>query len=96
MDDEPLDATLENTPAELPPKPQSWRDAVDNPWIVLGMLFFVTAACGLPVLWLSRGFSPLWKVVLTLVVCVYTVVILWAFWLFMAHMWEHHYAPYLT
>ncbi len=72
-----------------------WRQALDNPWLMLVMLFFVTAAFGIPFLWLSRGFSTPAKIVLTAIVLVYTVLILWAFYLFMAYMWQHYYAPYL-
>ena len=35
----------------------SWREIIDNPWLMILMLFFVTAALGLPFLWMSRGFS---------------------------------------
>jgi hypothetical protein len=72
-----------------------WRQALDNPWLMLVMLFFVTAALGLPFLWMSRGFSTLAKRVLTIVVLAYTVLILWAFSAFMIYMWQHYYAPYL-
>jgi hypothetical protein len=63
--------------------PPAWRRAVDNPWLVLLTLFFVTAALGLPVLWISRGFSRFWKVVLTLAVLAWTALILWVFWMIM-------------
>lgn len=83
-EDEPLDAAVVEAPTSpAEPLPAGWRQAVDNPWLVLGMLFFVTAALGLPVLWISRGFSPLWKVVLTIAVLAWTVLILWLFWLVM-------------
>jgi hypothetical protein len=61
----------------------SWRQAVDNPRLVVLTLFFVTAALGLPLLWMSRGFSTLWKVVLTIAVLAWTVLILWVFWVVM-------------
>lgn len=60
---------------------------VDNRWVVLGTLFFVTAALGLPVLWASRGFSRTSKVVLSLVVLAYTALILFLFYLLMAWAW---------
>ncbi len=65
----------------------AWRRALDNPWLMLAMLFFVTAALGLPFLWMSRGFSTLGKVVVTLVVLAWTALILWAFWLVMVWSW---------
>ena len=64
-----------------------WRRALDNPWLMLGMLFFVTAALGLPFLWMSRGFSTLGKVVVTALVLAWTALILWAFWLVMVWSW---------
>jgi hypothetical protein len=77
---------------ELPPPSQPvqqpttppWRQAVDNPWLVVLTLFFVTAALGLPLLWMSRGFSTLWKIVLTIAVLAWTALIFWLFWLIMA------------
>ena len=69
-----------------------WRRALDNQWVMLGMLFFVTAALGLPFLWMSRGFSTLGKVVVTILVLAWTALILWLFWLVMAwclgRIWE--------
>jgi hypothetical protein len=73
MDDHPPPAV---TPA--------WRQAIDNPWVLLPTLFFVTAALGLPLLWMSRGFSTLGKIVLTIALVAWTALILWIFWLIMA------------
>jgi hypothetical protein len=71
--------------AATPSTPQEplWRRALDNPWVMLGMLFFVTAALGLPVLWMSRGFSFWGKLVTSVLVIAWTVLILWLFWLVM-------------
>jgi len=77
---------MNNSPA-TPSQPTSnpaWRQAVDNPWLVVLTLFCVTAALGLPLLWMSRGFSTLLKIVLTIAVLAWTVLILWLFWLVMA------------
>jgi hypothetical protein len=63
---------------------QSWRDLLDNPWLMVAMLFFVTAALGLPFLWASRGFSTLGKVLLTIAVLLWTALVLWVFYLIMA------------
>ena len=65
----------------------SIRKLVDNPWVLLGLLFFVTAALGIPVLWVSRAFSTLAKILLTIVVSVYTILIFWLFWIAMAWCW---------
>jgi hypothetical protein len=82
-------------PATPPPASSPARRALDNPWLVLLMLFLVTGALGLPFLWMSRGFSAPTKVVLSIVVLIYTVALLWAFWLFLVFMWNNYYAPYL-
>ena len=70
-------------PAEVVPKSQSWRELIDSPWLMIVVLFFVTAALGLPFLWMSRGFSTLWKVILTIAVLLWTALVLWVFWLIM-------------
>lgn len=53
------------------------REFADKRWLVLAVLFGATAAFGLPVLWMSRGFSRTQKVLLTIVVLFYTALILW-------------------
>ena len=47
-------AVTDKTSAGLAPR-ATWRDLVDHPWLLLATLFFVTAALGLPLLWISRG-----------------------------------------
>src|SRR4051812_35735048 len=64
--------------------PQSWRLLIDTPWLMILMLFFVTAALGLPFLWMSRGFSALGKFLLTIAVLLWTALVLWGFCLIMA------------
>ena len=49
----------------------------------MGLLFFATAVLGLPILWKSRGFSLAAKVMLSVLVTVYTAVLLWGFALLM-------------
>lgn len=61
---------------------------IDNPWFVLGTLFFVTLFLGLPILWKSRAFSPFMKGVVTLVVLVETVLVFWGFYEVMAWSWN--------
>lgn len=48
------------------------------------MLFFVTAALGLPLLWKSKRFTGTEKTVWSVIVTIYTVAILW---IFCAIMW---------
>jgi hypothetical protein len=62
----------------------SWREAIDNPRLMIAVLFLVTAATGLPFLWMSRGFSLTAKIVLTILVLLWTALVLWAFYLVMA------------
>lgn len=59
------------------------RKLIDNPWVVLALLFLVTAGLGLPVLWISRGFSVASKIVVSVIVLVYTALVVWLFWLVM-------------
>jgi len=71
---------------------QSWRELVDRPVALALVLFFVTAALGLPLLWISRGFSLAGKIVLTILVLIWTAVVLWVFYLVMGwclpRIWE--------
>jgi len=72
-------------PAPQPnPVPPAWREIIDRPGLMIVMLFFVTAATGLPFLWMSRGFSVVGKIVLTILVLLWTALVLWAFYLVMA------------
>jgi hypothetical protein len=64
------------------------RSPVDNPWVVLTCLFLATGALGIPLLWVSRAFRTPAKVMLSVVVTLYTAFILWLFWLVM--MWCYH------
>lgn len=73
--------------AKTPPA-KDWRVLIDNPWLLIAMLFLVTAALGLPFLWMSRGFSTWAKIVLTLAVLAYTALIFWLFFLIMAWSWS--------
>lgn len=61
--------------ASSPVQP-AWRNAVDNPWMVLALLFLVMAIFGLPILWMSRAFSTPMKVLLSVIVTLYTVALL--------------------
>jgi hypothetical protein len=85
MDEGPLDAILvETPPAARPSQPrQSWRELVDQPWPMLAMLFGVTLFLGLPLLWVSRGFSTWGKVVVTIAVLAWSALVFWVFWLVM-------------
>lgn len=68
---------------------------IDQPLPILVMLFGVTGALGIPVLWMSRGFSTQGKWVLSIVVTLYTIFILWIFALIMLWCWGRI-SPFLS
>ena len=74
---------VKDSTASAPSARAKLRDMADNPWFVLGMLFFVTLFLGLPVLWISRGFRPPSKIVWTVLVLLWTVLVFWGFGLVM-------------
>ena len=49
-----------------------------RPWVVLAMLFLVLGPFGLPLLYKSPQFSRLAKILLTLVMILYTFYLVWA------------------
>ena len=83
MSDHVTDAEVVEPPAPSL-RQQSWRELVDNPWLMLCLLFGVTLFLGLPLLWISRGFSLLGKVAVTILVLLWTAIVFWGFWLIIA------------
>ncbi len=68
---------------ETSKRPASWRQVLrnmDRPWAILILLFGVTAALGLPVLWASRKFSTPQKAILSVIVTLYTFLLFWIVW----------------
>ena len=49
----------------------------ESPWVILPMLFLVIGPLALPMLWRSRQFSQLWKIVLTVLVTLLTAWLCW-------------------
>ena len=47
-----------------------------RPWAVVVLLFLVLGPLGLPLLWKSPSFTRGWKIVLTVLMVVYTVMLL--------------------
>ena len=96
--DQVLDATVEEIGDEqaVDPLPladdrrrgASWQEIQENRGLLLSTLFFVTAALGLPLLWRSKVFSPLAKVLLTIVVLAYTALLFWITW--QVVLWSYH------
>lgn len=63
------------------------RRLVDHRWAVLLILFGAMGALGLPLIWMSRAFTPLAKLVWSIVVIVYTVALIWGAWLACSIAW---------
>lgn len=95
MSDEPPILNQDNQPSVVgAPKSDAHAESSDNQgkldWLLnnklalLGLLFFATAALGLPLLWKSPKFSRQERITWSIAVTVYTVVILW---IFCAIMW---------
>ena len=59
------------TPRAMPAKPKWYY----NVWVTLCMLFFVLGPFGLPLVWKNPHFSRVVKMVLTLVMIAYTVLL---------------------
>ena len=57
---------------------------LDHRWFVLGAIFLAMMFLGLPLLWRCPNFSRLEKAVWTLIVLVYSAVIIWLFILVMS------------
>lgn len=60
----------------------------DTWWSVLILLFCFTAGCGIPILWVSKAFNVPAKIVVTLLVTLYTIAIFWVFFVIMAWAWQ--------
>ena len=58
-------------------RPSWW----ESPWVVLSLLFLVLGPLALPMLWGSRRFTPLWKIILTVFVTLFTVFLIWRIWI---------------
>ena len=65
------------TNAQRTSRPRSeWEQLVSNRKVILAMLFLVTGALGLPLLWLSPAFNATEKVIWSLVNIVYTLMLI--------------------
>lgn len=73
-----------NTVAEKSPsKPSKLQQLIDNPWAVLAAIFLAMMFLGIPLLWMSRGFSLSGKIFWTIATLVYSAVLIWLFCLVM-------------
>ena len=63
-------------PAASLPTGSSNERMLQSRWVVLGLLFGVTGAIGLPLLWYNRRFSPMERVFWSVAVLSYTFALL--------------------
>ncbi|MCY2994436.1 MAG: hypothetical protein NTY19_42200 [Planctomycetota bacterium] len=68
-----------------PPRRAAQRRWLDSRWFILVMLFGAAAVFGLPLLWSSRSFSWSAKIVWTILVVLYTGLLLWLTWLILSY-----------
>lgn len=61
------------------------RRWLDTRWLILVVLFGAAAVFGLPLLWSSRGFSRPAKILWTILVVLYTGLLLWLTWLILRY-----------
>lgn len=61
--------------------PAKWREMIDHRWVVLLLLFGVMGPLAIPILWKSRGFSVLGKILLSVAVTIYIAALAWCAWL---------------
>jgi len=69
---------------KMRPVPSRLKLLLDNRWAVLAAIFFAMMFLGLPLLWRCPSFSKIEKLVWTLIVLIYSAVLLWVFYLVMA------------
>jgi hypothetical protein len=62
---------------DVPPGKRRLSESVG---FVLSMLFLLLGPLAFPMLWRSGAFTRAWKIVLTIVVTLYTAVMLWLCW----------------
>jgi hypothetical protein len=67
-------------PRPGPERPKPRHDVAQSRWAVLVLLFAALGPLAFPVLWRSPRFSRAWKVILTIVVSILTVVVVWLLW----------------
>ncbi|TWU57021.1 hypothetical protein Poly51_29420 [Rubripirellula tenax] len=69
--DEPIEATV--VEARIVEEPAKF---LDNKWAVIAILFAVTGFLGIPLLWMNKSFSTLERVFWSIVVTIYTLLLL--------------------
>jgi hypothetical protein len=59
-------------------QPSKWRALLDSRPAMFGLLFGVTGFLGIPFLWMSENFSHTEKIVWSIVVTIYTLILIGA------------------
>jgi RsiW-degrading membrane proteinase PrsW (M82 family) len=67
-------------PEAAPGRPGNRQKWMESRWAVLVSLFFLFGPLALPMLWRSRQFSPVWKIILTTLVLGATALIIGLLW----------------
>lgn len=75
-----VSSTIPNLPGDsgAPVARSKWGGLLDNRPAILALLFFVTGIFGLPLLWMSGSFSQTEKIVWSIVVTLYTLLLIGA------------------
>ena len=55
--------------------PTFFADAIQNKWMVLVVLFLMTGALGIPLLWMNKGFSKAERIIWSIAVTIYTTIL---------------------
>lgn len=73
-----MDDSQEPMLAEVvePVRKSIWTDLSDNTWLLLATLFLVTGAIGIPLIFYSTRLSIFQKILLTIVVSIYTLILI--------------------
>lgn len=71
------------------PDARQATSSADHPWVVLACLFLAAGALGIPLIWVSRAFSRPVKILLTVLVTLYTALMLWILWLVLVACYRH-------
>ncbi len=58
------------------PRPSQWAQLIESRAAMFGLLFCVTGFLGIPFLWMSSKFSRTEKIVWSIVVTIYTLVLI--------------------
>lgn len=79
MKEPPIVCKPRSVPVTSAPSPaprSKWRALIDSRPAMFGMLFGVTGFLGIPFLWMSDSFSRTEKIVWSIVVTIYTLILI--------------------